>query len=519
MSFPGFRVSVCLSFLMAALLGAGCSGRRAAMALPREDSPAARVARRHLEELSRLERAESRSWTVAARSLKGMPWLVADAETELRLANLESFASDPNAFDAEARATLERMLELGWKSHETSLKGLDGSDALAAMARPAFDALAQGEAELLESLVNAEDRRAWVKRLRRALPGNPDQGGPALRTLATLPLAPILYAWMGYHILIEDRGPAPRDFQRVRVYEPDRSRDAEIAARLANANSDELLAFYAPAIVQEIAANPAYAPDSDRVGFAELVADPQGEPVASVNPSRAAVYGSVGQAYLGGSWRQQLSYSFWYPEHPALHGSFDPEAGPAEGWLVRVTLDAKNEPLIVETVAACGCYHRVFPADGLEEAARRQFGNIETNGSALARANRFKIDAYIPETLGRFDPAEPHLALHVKSGSHQIAAAKLSGLADFADAAERQRCELLPSEELFRLPWRGGVASFFGRDGLVREADRLEATLLFPTGIYHAGTPRLDQTRLIHFDQYSYSDPTLLDKLLRLPKL
>ena len=43
--------------------------------------------------------------------------------------------------------------------------------------------------------------------------------------------------------------------------------------------------------------------------------------------------------------------------------------------------------------------------------------------------------------------------------------------------------------------------------------------MLYATGFYHAGTPRIHDAHLIHFDQYDYNDPLLLEKLLRIPSL
>ena len=41
--------------------------------------------------------------------------------------------------------------------------------------------------------------------------------------------------------------------------------------------------------------------------------------------------------------------------------------------------------------------------------------------------------------------------------------------------------------------------------------------MLFAAGFYHPGTPRIRGTHLIHFDEYDYDDPQLLEELLRLP--
>jgi hypothetical protein len=495
----------------------GCAARWGSSAFPGDDSPTARLAVRQLRELAALTRRESLTWTVADRPLRDMPWMVADAEAPERLAQLALKAAEPDAFEPEARAILDALLSNGWNALRGSLEGMDDADELAAFARPAFDAMALREQKLLNALETPSERRDWALRLVGAQPGDYDGGWSTVRLASTLPLAPFLYGWMSYHIAVEDRGPGSRDFAKARLLQPDASRDASIAARLSRATEEELLAFYAPAIAQEIADSPEYDPANDRPGTAIIVDDGRGRPTTGVATDRATLYARSGSAYLGGAWLRQLSYTVWYPEHPAVHGAFDPEAGRTEGLSFRLTLDQENRPLVAETVAACGCYHRVFPSDELEEAARAEFDDVVSNHSPLGRANRFKIDAYVPEPLGAFDPARPHATIYVRAGTHLIASAKFESPATDA-IVERAALDLRPWEDLRRLPWRNGRASFFAPDGLARGADRLEATLLYPTGIYHAGTPRLDETRLIHFDQYDYADPRLLEKLLRWPQ-
>jgi hypothetical protein len=209
-----------------------------------------------------------------------------------------------------------------------------------------------------------------------------------------------------------------------------------------------------------------------------------------------------------------VNYSLWYPAHASLKPD-DPEAGSIEGELIRITLDALNRPMIAEAVYACGCYHRIYPAAGLERAAAHRFGKPLVDTFALAAPQPWKIDPIIPELAGSFDLFDPHPRVWVRSGFHLIAAVTFEG--DAPTAVADAPYELRPSTDLERLPFGTRIASFFGPDGLVRGADRPEASLLYASGIYHAGTPRIRGARKIHFDQYDYDDPTLLETLLRLP--
>jgi hypothetical protein len=166
-------------------------------------------------------------------------------------------------------------------------------------------------------------------------------------------------------------------------------------------------------------------------------------------------------------------------------------------------------------VYACGCYHRLYPLDRLEEAARAEHGEAVVDGYSLIREVDGKIDPIIPETAGSFDLSDPHPRVYVRSGFHLIAAVTFGDEMPWTN--DWQTYELLPDESLQMLPWGEETVSFFDRDGLVRGADRPEATLLYPSGMYHPGTPRIRGMHLVHFDQYDYDNPSLLEEMLRLP--
>ena len=51
----------------------------------------------------------------------------------------------------------------------------------------------------------------------------------------------------------------------------------------------------------------------------------------------------------------------------------------------------------------------------------------------------------------------------------------------------------------------------------LRGAERREGFLLSGLGMLSAGQPRERGTQMIHFDQYDFDDPHLLEEFLRLP--
>ena len=60
----------------------------------------------------------------------------------------------------------------------------------------------------------------------------------------------------------------------------------------------------------------------------------------------------------------QLVYTFWFSERPRSPGStFDLLAGRLDGVVWRVTVDARGDPLVYDSIHACGCYHLFFPTE------------------------------------------------------------------------------------------------------------------------------------------------------------
>ncbi|MDK2972252.1 MAG: hypothetical protein PWP23_2007 [Candidatus Sumerlaeota bacterium] len=495
--------STFLLLLSVMLLASGCAASRT-------PEFAADSAGERLRSVAETARHHSMTWNISHRGVKGSPWLGVDDEVRLRTALLGDLDAGSPEFMADGRELLERMLELGTESLRLAAAPEEQNAVLADAA-----AVQQREREAFEALAGEEAAaKQWLVHIKRALPPAEPHAGRTWRALSAAPAWPFVRGWIAWHAAHEWRGPNWHDFAYVRLYEPDASRDAAIVAHLGEATDDELLRFYAPVIAQELAETPDYR--DDLIGAPELVPDRHGDPVGRVDGTRPTIYGHISHAFVQGRWLNQVNYSFWYNDHPAGKKD-DPEAGMVEGQLLRITLDENNRPLVAETTYACGCYHRLYPVEAFEAAAERAFGEPVSGPYALADDVPHRIDPAIPELAGTFDSRWPHPLVYVRSGFHMIAAVKWGEAAP--EAWETFALELQPSVSLEQLPWGGGTASLFARDGLVRGGDRPEARMLYPSGLYHAGTPRVRGIHEIHFDEYDYDDPALLETMLRIPEL
>ncbi|MEQ8496777.1 MAG: hypothetical protein RLW42_21380, partial [Gammaproteobacteria bacterium] len=330
--------------------------------------------------------------------------------------------------------------------------------------------------------------------------------GRTWRQLAMLPLLPFVKLWMGFHVASAADHVVTGDFSDATLYLPPDAPAAQRDADPALLDDATLLARYAPVIAIENADTVSYDPNADRFGEVYMSGADLRQAQPLIDVEHPAVYTYVQDVTIDGVALKQLVYTFWFPERPRLNGGFDPEVGATQGAIIRVTLDDANRPVVYENVSSCGCYYKVFPSVDLEQRAAREFG-------APLKRKHFTLENDVPRKI---DVSMPNLV--AGSGDERVLASYTAGAHDVAsiepfagvDGRAHRTYRILPYEALENLPFNGATISMFDEDGLVRSADRLEATLLAASGMYHAGTPRQRGTLMIYFDQADFDDPTLL---------
>jgi hypothetical protein len=234
------------------------------------------------------------------------------------------------------------------------------------------------------------------------------------------------------------------------------------------------------------------------------------------------VYAIFKKLPLEGHPHVQLTYTAWYPAHPRMR-AIDLEAANIDSCVLRVTLDADNAPLFYETIAACGCFHKVFVQLWVEDAARKAYGPPE-EGKKLSVERKVK-DAIDWEVAGvveepREQPRRP--VVFLKAGEHKVLGLGSAARLRVPAGAESHPYELTSYADLYAVPVDGtrDVAAFFDMDngGKVRGAERRgEKFLMSFVGVDAAGQPRADDQIKLHFDQSIWGDPTIYGKFLRLP--
>jgi hypothetical protein len=293
--------------------------------------------------------------------------------------------------------------------------------------------------------------------------------------------------------------------------------------QLPRATPAELVAYYAPVVIQQrvntAAQRHPYPPEYDQIGTAQLRREKNGEVKAAVG-SDPAVYAIYQKVPIGGRDHVQLTYTAWYPAHPKMK-AFDLEEADIDSCVLRVTLDARNSPILFETIAACGCFHKAFVERWVEEAAVRQFGTPEPGKKfAVERTVKGDIDWEVAGLVDdpRERPGRPVVIL--KAGEHKVMGVGSTARLRVPGGADVRRYALADYADLYRVTVAGTAetAPFFdlGNGGKVRGAERKERFIFGMIGVDAAGQPRANDQIKLHFDQSTWSDPTIYTRFLRL---
>jgi hypothetical protein len=294
--------------------------------------------------------------------------------------------------------------------------------------------------------------------------------------------------------------------------------------RLAKAAPGDLVAYYAPVFIQQKVDTKAqrypYPPEYDQIGEAKLQRDAEGKLKAVVSGT-PTVYAIFQKVSLSGHEHVQLTYTAWYPAHPRMK-AIDLEKASIDSCVLRVTLDDRNAPVLYETIAACGCFHKAFVQRRVEDAAALTFGPPD-KGKKYSVERSVK-DAIDWEVAGIVDepPDKPRRpVVFLKAGDHKVLGVGTAARLRVPKGADVHPYALTEYSDLYSVAVSGEKerAPFFdtGNGGKVWGAERKERFILSLVGVDDAGHPRsLDQIKL-HFDQSTWSDPTIYDRYLRLP--
>ena len=165
----------------------------------------------------------------------------------------------------------------------------------------------------------------------------------------------------------------------------------------------------------------------------------------------------------------QINYAFWYA---GRYGGNAPriERGPLDGVTFRVTFDPQGDPIMVDIMNNCGCYHFFVPR-------KEKVAEINPSSNGLYPF----VPAWLPDAF-----PDERLNLRINSGWHQIQKAFARNV-----PADAVTYELRPYDELEMLPHPdGGTQSVFTADGIMKDSSRIEPYIFFSMGIPKVGYMR-----------------------------
>jgi hypothetical protein len=308
------------------------------------------------------------------------------------------------------------------------------------------------------------------------------------------------------------------------VFVPSQDDRPRTRSSLSKATPQELLAYYSPVFVQQKARPQEqrypYPAEYDQIGEARLRQD-EGGKFKSYVAGQPTVYTICEKLKIGGHDHVQLTYTAWYPAHPRMK-AIDLESASIDSVVLRLTLDNDNAPLFYETIAACGCFHKVFVQRRIEDAATKAFVAPE-KGKKFAVERRvtedvdWEVAGVVDEPLDQ--PRRP--VVFLKAGDHKVLGIGSAARLRVPDGADVHPYTLADYQDLYAVAIDGSKnrEAFFDMNdgGKVRGAERKERFVFSLIGVDGAGQPRANNQIKLHFDQSTWSDPTTYDKYLRLP--
>ena len=295
--------------------------------------------------------------------------------------------------------------------------------------------------------------------------------------------------------------------------------------QLGAASPETLVSYYAPIFVQQrintqAQAHP-YPPEYDMIGEARLRREADGR-LKSYVAGPPKLYAIFKQLPIEGREHVQITYTAWYPAHPRMT-AFDVEEADIDSCVLRVTLDADRAPLFYETIAACGCFHKIFVERWIEDGARQTYGQPEQGKKyCVERSLQDGIDWDVGGVVDEPHDQPRRPVVFLKAGEHKVIGLGSAARLRVPPTAEQHPYDMTSYADLYAVAVDGTreAGAFFDMDngGKVRGAERKrEKFLLSFVGVDSAGQPRADDQIKMHFDQSTWGDPTIYAKYLRLP--
>lgn len=228
--------------------------------------------------------------------------------------------------------------------------------------------------------------------------------------------------------------------------------------------------------------------ETDLIGTVTLDAD--GKP--SIDTKKPTVYVKHSYTRFHGENLLQLIYQVWMPAREKT-GTFDLYGGELDSVIWRVTLNSKGLPIVYDSIHACGCYYKLFPANGF-----------------IALPNADGTEAVLSPKRISVNPYETRLLLRLSNRTHYLQQVTV------ADAANATPYRFEPYDNLRSLPIGNNERrNLFGPECIIEASRRAERFLLWPFGVASPGAMRQWGSHAIAFvGRRHFDDAFLLEQLI-----
>ncbi|MCA9407551.1 MAG: hypothetical protein KC733_02590 [Candidatus Omnitrophica bacterium] len=218
----------------------------------------------------------------------------------------------------------------------------------------------------------------------------------------------------------------------------------------------------------------------------------------TVDTTKPTVYYYITHTFVNEKPVLQLNYSIWFI---GRYGANAPwlERGALDGLTFRITLDQNGQPLLLDVINNCACYHLLIPK---KEAITRIKDPVSGIQPLIAR--------WLPKQY----PENP-LKLLLTTGWHQLQRIDAENPPE-----EFISYNLLPYSDLESLSHTDGYReNVFNNHGIMKNSSRIEPLFFFPSGINKVGYMRQREHHPIKLiGQAHFTDPNLLEDLFEFKK-
>ncbi len=255
-------------------------------------------------------------------------------------------------------------------------------------------------------------------------------------------------------------------------------RDALGVPLLTDDEIKRLAQALAPVFVQDTVGNYDH--------FGEVIWD-QGH--VSINTDKPVVYYYPSYAFIKNAPVVQINYAIWYTKRSGPNAPWL-ERGSLDGLTLRITLSPLGEPIMLDIMNSCGCYHFYVPR--------------------AEKVSKITEKPLVVDELPKKFPME-RLSFRIKTGWHQVEHTDTS--ADI-NIKESKTYALIPYDVLESLPNSDGQnESVFNPYGIMKGSHRIESYVLFSSGISSIGSMRQRGHHAISMlEREDFSDPDIFDK-------